>query len=86
MTLTAIITPSKDALTATLDPEVIAKAKLNLYELAQANGFTGTFDEFLVEIQEPAKYISTDPNNDLKPGSDNKLYIHTQTTLTQSDW
>lgn len=86
MTLTAIITPSKDALTATLDPEVIAKAKLNLYELAQANGFTGTFDEFLVAIQEPAKYISTDPNNDLKLGSDNKLYIHTQTTLTQSDW
>lgn len=30
--------------------------------------------------------ISTDPNNDLKLGSDNKLYIHTQTTLTQSDW
>ena len=30
--------------------------------------------------------ISTDPNNDLKLGSDNKLYIHNQTTLTQSDW
>lgn len=86
MTLTAIITPSKDALTATLDPEVIAKAKLNLYELGQANGFMGTFDEFLVAIQEPVKYISTDPNNDLKLGNDNKLYIHTQTTLTQSDW
>ena len=30
--------------------------------------------------------ISSDPNNDLKLGSDNKLYVHTQTTLTQSDW
>ena len=30
--------------------------------------------------------ISSDPNNDLKLGSDNKLYIHNQTTLTQSDW
>ena len=30
--------------------------------------------------------ISADPNNDLKLGSDNKLYVHTQTTLTQSDW
>ena len=30
--------------------------------------------------------ISTDPNNDLELGSDNKLYIHIQTTLTQSDW
>ena len=30
--------------------------------------------------------ISSDPNNDLKLGSDNKLYIHTQNTLTQSDW
>lgn len=84
MTLTAVISDPTDSLhatintqsesiTATLDPEVIAKAKLNLYELAQANGFTGTFDEFLVAIQEPAKYISTDPNNDLKLGSDNKL-------------
>lgn len=34
----------------------------------------------------PDHLISTDPNNDLKLGSDNKLYIHTQTTLTQSDW
>lgn len=30
--------------------------------------------------------ISQDTSNDLKLGSDNKLYIHTQTTLTQSDW
>ena len=30
--------------------------------------------------------ISKDTPNDLKLGSDNKLYIHTQTTLTQSDW
>lgn len=34
----------------------------------------------------PDHLISSDPNNDLKLGSDNKLYIHTQTTLTQSDW
>ena len=34
----------------------------------------------------PDHLISTDPNNDLKLGSDNKLYVHTQTTLTQSDW
>lgn len=86
MTLTAIITPSKDALTATLDPEVIAKAKLNLYELAQANGFTGTFDEFLVAIQEPVKYISTDPNNDLKLGSDNKLMVATDELNTSFEY
>lgn len=30
--------------------------------------------------------ISTDPNNDLELGSDNKLYIRIKTTLTQSDW
>lgn len=86
MTLTAIITPSKDALTATLDPKVIAKAKLNLYELAQANGFMGTFDEFLVAIQEPAKYISTDPNNDLELGSDNKLKVATDELKTSFEY
>ena len=73
MTLTAIINPSKDALTATLDPDIIAKAKLNLYELAQANGFTGTFDEFLSSIVDTAALISGDNPNDLKLGSDNKL-------------
>ena len=73
MSLTAIITPSKDSLTATLDPEVIAKAKLNLYELAQANGFTGTFDEFLGSIVDTPSLISDDNPNDLKLGSDNKL-------------
>ena len=86
MSLTAIITPSKDVLTATLDPEVIAKAKLNLYELAQANGFTGTFDEFLVAIQEPSKHISTDPNNDLKLGSDNKLMVATDELNTSFEY
>lgn len=86
MTLTAIINPSKDALTATLDSDVIAKAKLNLYELAQANGFTGTFDEFLVAIQEPAKYISTDPNNDLRLGSDNKLMVATDELNTSFEY
>ena len=73
MTLTAIITPSKDALTATLDPDVIAKAKLNLYELAQADGFMGTFDDFLGSIVDTPSLISDDNPNDLKLGSDNKL-------------
>ena len=35
---------------------------------------------------EASLLISDDEPNDLKLGSDNKLYIHFQTTLTQSDW
>ena len=86
MTLTAIISTPVTSVTATLDSAIVAKAKLNLYELAQANGFTGTFDEFLVAIQEPAKYISTDPNNDLKLGSDNKLMVATDELNTSFNY
>ena len=40
----------------------------------------------LVGTSQDDELISDDKPNDLKLGSDNKLYIHTQTTLTQSDW
>ena len=30
--------------------------------------------------------ISTDPDNDLKLGSDDKLFVTAQTTLKQADW
>ena len=73
MTLTAIISTQVTSVTATLDSAIVAKAKPNLYELALANGFVGTFDDFMVSIQEPYRLISADPNNDLKLGSDNKL-------------
>ena len=43
-------------------------------------------DNVISATSKPSALISTDPNNDLKLGSDNKLYIHNQTTLTQSDW
>lgn len=97
MTLTAVINePSSsliatvrtnaESVTATLDPFVIQQARIDLYELAKQKGFVGTFDEFLVSIVDVPELISSDAGNDLKLGSDNKLYIHTQTTLTQSDW
>lgn len=40
----------------------------------------------MVSASQANELISDDKPNDLKLGSDNKLYIHTQTTLTQSDW
>ena len=43
----------------------------------------GLFSSFGQNLE---NVISNDPSNDLKIGNDNKLYIHTQTTLTQSDW
>ena len=43
-------------------------------------------DNVISATSNPSALISSDPNNDLKLGSDNKLYIHTQNTLTQSDW
>lgn len=86
MTLTAVINTIADNITATLDPVVINKAKLDLYELAVKNGFIGTIDDFFKYITDSQSAISADPNNDLELGSDNKLYIRIKTTLTQSDW
>lgn len=97
MTLTAVISEPNDSLhatintqsesiTATLDPYVIQQARIDLYELAKQKGFTGTFDEFLTYITKAENLISSDSSNQLIIGSDNKLYIHFQTTLTQSDW
>ena len=43
-------------------------------------------DNVISATSNPSALISSDDNNDLKLGSDNKLYIHTQNTLTQSDW
>ena len=73
MTLTAVITTLSDSITATLDPYVIQKARIDLYELAKQKGFTGTFDEFLGSIVDTPSLISDDKPNDLKLGSDNKL-------------
>ena len=79
---------NKSSLTATLDPVVIRQAKMNLYELAVANGFKGSFDDFLlffkIDMNELVELISNDENNGLVLGSDNKLY--TPNTLTQLDW
>lgn len=84
MTLTAVISETTNSLhatintraesiTATLDPYVIQKARIDLYELAKQKGFTGTFDEFLGSIVDTPSLISDDKPNDLKLGSDNKL-------------
>lgn len=84
MTLTAVISETTNSLhatintraesiTATLDPYVIQKARIDLYELAKQKGFTGTFDEFLGSIVDIPDLISADAHNDLKLGSDNKL-------------
>ena len=43
-------------------------------------------DNVISATSNPSALISSDDNNDLKLGGDNKLYIHTQNTLTQSDW
>lgn len=48
--LTAVISPQVTSITATLDPAIIEKAKLNLFELAQQKGFVGTFEDFLQSI------------------------------------
>lgn len=85
--LTAVISPQVTSITATLDPAIIEQAKLNLFELAQQKGFVGTFEDFLhALVPTPNEIISTDINNDLKLGSDNKLFVNTQTHLTQADW
>ena len=86
MTLTAIISTPVTSVTATLDSAIVAKAKLNLYELALANGFVGTFDDFMASIQEPYRFISADPNNDLKLGSDNKLIVATDELNTSFNY
>ena len=84
--LIATVTTNAESITATFDPYVIQQARIDLYELAKQKGFVGTFDEFLVAIQEPAKYISTDPNNDLKLGSDNKLMVATDELNTSFNY
>lgn len=78
MKLTAKITAKQASITATLDPAVIAQAKLNLYELAQKHGFTGSFDEFLasLKIDDPQELISTDDGNQLTTGADGLLYTN----------
>ena len=86
MTLTAVITTIADSITATLDPEIIAKAKLDLYELAVKNGFIGTIDDFFKYITDAQSAISTDPNNDLKLGSDNKLMVATDELNTSFEY
>ena len=43
-------------------------------------------DNIISATTDPSALISSDDNNELTVGSDNKLYVHTQTTLTQSDW
>lgn len=86
MTLTAVITTLADSITATLDPEIIAKGKLDLYELAVKNGFIGTIDDFFKYITDSQSAISTDPNNDLKLGSDNKLMVATDELKTSFDY
>lgn len=85
MKLTATITQKRATLTATLDPIIIAKAKLNLYELAQAHGFTGSFDDFMASLKADnvQSLISTDTGNALNLGADQKLYVN---PLTKQDW
>lgn len=88
MKLTAKISTQKASLTATLDPATIAQAKLNLYELAQANGFKGSFDEFLasLKIDDPKELISADDSNQLTTGADGKLYTPQPIIFTKQDW
>lgn len=43
-------------------------------------------DNIISATTNPSTLISGDIGNELTVGSDNKLYVHTQTTLTQSDW
>lgn len=85
MKLVAKITPNKASLIATLDPAVIGQAKMNLYELAQKNGFVGSFDDFLAQFKmaDIATLISTDLSNTLALGQDHKLFIN---LLTKQDW
>lgn len=87
MTLTATIKSQKSSLTATLDPAIITRGKLDLYELAKTQGFDGSFDEFLasfrLDLSSLSTLISTDENNGLTLGSDNKLHIN---PLTKQDW
>lgn len=71
----AVISQISPKLTATLDPAIIAKAKLNLYELALANGFIGSFDAFLASLVRSENSISQDTGNTLTLGADNKLYV-----------
>lgn len=40
----------------------------------------------MVSASQANELISDDKPNDLKLGSDNKLFVNTETTLTQSDW
>ena len=84
----AIIRQTKMNLTATLDPAIIRQTKMNLYELAIANGFTGSFDDFLlffkIDMNNLSELISSDENNGLILGSDNKLYVNN--SLTKEDW
>lgn len=84
MKLTTKISTKQASLTATLDPATIAQAKLNLYELAVANGFVGSFDDFLavmkVDLNDISSLISTDNGNALTTGTDDKLFVVEDTT------
>ena len=89
LNITAVLQKNnKTSLTATLDPVVIKQAKMNLYELAVENGFTGSFDDFLllfkIDINNLMDLISQDENNGLTLGSDAKLFINNP--LTKQDW
>ena len=57
---------NRTTLTATLDPAIIRQTKMNLYELAIANGFTGSFDDFLlffkIDMNNLSELISSDEN------------------------
>lgn len=81
----AVISQISPKLTATLDPAIIQTGKMNLYELALANGFVGSFDAFLAQfhLSSPKELISSDPSNTLTLGQDNKLFIN---LLTKQDW
>lgn len=71
MNLTAIINTPVTRMSATLDPATISQAKLNLYELAQQRGFTGTFEDFLSSIVETESKVNR--------------YTHTQ-FIPQPQW
>lgn len=84
----AVISPKNPMLIATLDPAIIKTGKMNLYELAVANGFVGSFDAFLAQfiLSNPKEFISTDPANTLTLGTDNKLFTKHFNPLTKEDW
>lgn len=57
--MNATVIPRTHTVRVTVSQAVLRLAQQNLYDLAKAEGFTGTFAEFLESLKPPMTWAST---------------------------